>query len=393
MIALARKTLRYEWRRFVPAVFAVGFSGVLLAVQAGLVLGIFDSAAVYVTASSADLWVGYPGTQSVNFGRDISPDVEMRLRMDPAVADVEPYLWVEGDWHNMQRTGGGVSVFVSGIRTGADAMMFSHLLPKRTRQLLRDPGAVIVDRFDLEQLGTAVGDSAWLNGQRVHIVAALSGLRALGGVNVLASPDTARRLQTGEPTAGPTYFVARLHNPTQAGAVQDRLSPLSTVAGSHAGSQDAGVPGAFGPFSVWTADEFASRSQLYWLFDTGAGIAVLFMATIVCLVGSVVTSQSLMAVVAGSAREYAMLNALGASLLSLSRVVLEQACWIGGLGLVVGGLTSGVLLRLASWYDVPVDMNPMVAAGCAALVVSLALASGLFAVRGLARAEPAMLLR
>ncbi len=69
MIPLARKTLVHEWRRFVPAVFAVGFSGLLLMVQAALVLGIFGSAAVYVRASTADLWAGYPGTQSVNFGR------------------------------------------------------------------------------------------------------------------------------------------------------------------------------------------------------------------------------------------------------------------------------------------------------------------------------------
>ena len=75
MIALARKTLVHEWRRFIPSVFAVGFSGVLLAMQAALVLGIFGSAALYVTASSADLWIGYPGTQSVNFGRTIGRDV------------------------------------------------------------------------------------------------------------------------------------------------------------------------------------------------------------------------------------------------------------------------------------------------------------------------------
>ena len=30
MIALARKTLIHEWRRFVPSIFAVGFAGVLL---------------------------------------------------------------------------------------------------------------------------------------------------------------------------------------------------------------------------------------------------------------------------------------------------------------------------------------------------------------------------
>src|SRR5258708_27012536 len=45
----------------------------------------------------------------------------------------------------------------------------------------------------------------------------------------------------------------------------------------------------------WTAREFARRSQRYWMFDTGAGAGVLFMAVIVCLVGSVVTSQSLKA--------------------------------------------------------------------------------------------------
>ena len=38
MIALARKTLVYEWRRFVPVVLAVGFSGLMLVVQAALVL-------------------------------------------------------------------------------------------------------------------------------------------------------------------------------------------------------------------------------------------------------------------------------------------------------------------------------------------------------------------
>ncbi|MBS0611184.1 MAG: ABC transporter permease, partial [Proteobacteria bacterium] len=129
MIALARKTLVYEWRRFVPSVFAVGFAGVLLAMQAALVLGIFGSAALYVTASGADLWVGFPGTQSVNFGRAIGADVEMRLRMDPDITAVEPYQWVDGDWRTSAAdAGGGVSIYLSGIRTGVGSMMFSRAL-------------------------------------------------------------------------------------------------------------------------------------------------------------------------------------------------------------------------------------------------------------------------
>ena len=74
MVALARKTLVYEWRRFLPAMVAIAFASLLLLLQASLVLGIFGSSSVYVSGSDADLWLGYPGTQSVDQGRAINPD-------------------------------------------------------------------------------------------------------------------------------------------------------------------------------------------------------------------------------------------------------------------------------------------------------------------------------
>lgn len=384
MIALARKTLVHEWRRFIPSVFAVGFSGVLLAMQAALVLGIFGSAALYVTASSADLWVGYPGTQSVNFGRTIGRDVEMRLRMDPDIAAVEPYVWVDGDWRAGQapgsaaEPGGGVSVYLSGIATDASSLLFARLLQPWQRQRLREPGAVIVDRADLGQLGVQEGGVAWVNNHRVQVVAAVDGLRGLGGVNVLASLATAREIAGGDAAQGSTYFVARVREGARRKDVQQRLNQTTA---------------SFGPYEVWTAKDFARRSQRYWMFDTGAGAGVLFMALIVCLVGSVVTSQSLKAVVAASSREYAMLNALGVSRAALGRVVVEQACWIGGLGFVLAALASAVLLSLATAYRVPVALNTSAVLACGVLVAVLSLLSGLGAMRSLLRNDPATLLR
>jgi putative ABC transport system permease protein len=204
------------------------------------------------------------------------------------------------------------------------------------------------------------------------------GLRGLGGVNVLTSLDSAREMLGAEAGNGSTYLVARTQGPAQTQAAQARLA--------------GGSPG-FAPFEVWTADQFAQRSQHYWMFDTGAGVAVLFMAVIVFMVGTVITSQSLMGVVAGTAREYATLNALGASRGALGRLVVEQACWIGGLGLLLGGLGSAVLLTLAAAYGVPVAMTLPVALACAALVGLVALLSGILAIRGLMRADPALLLR
>jgi putative ABC transport system permease protein len=377
MVALARKTLIYEWRRFLPAILAVGFAGLLQLLQAALVLGIFGSASVYITGSSADLWAGYPGTQSVNLGRSIDNGVEMRLRMDPAVTEVEPFHWVDADWRGPNDTG-GVSVFVSGINTRPDGMLFAHALPPALRQRLNEPAAVIVDRADLDSLGVSVGDSAVINGHHVRVVGVSSGLRALGGVNVVASLATATELDTDPTNANrTTYFVAKLRDPASANDVAERLR----------GNR------AFGSYDVWTAKDFARRSQLYWIFDTGAGAGVLFLAGIVFLVGAVITSQTLVAAVIGSVREYATLNALGVGVGALRKVVMEQAFWVGALGLVGSTVMGAIALAFARSRSVPVALGPGVALVCIMLSMGLAIVSGLAAMRSLRRADPATLLR
>lgn len=376
MVALARKTLVYEWRRFLPAILAVGFAGLLQLLQLALVLGIFGATSVYVTGSSADVWVGYPGTQSVGSGRSIDANVESRILMDPAVTHVEPYEWIDGDWRGAGNTG-GVSVFVSGIDPAADGLMFSKVLPPALRARLNEPDAVVVDRADLDKLGVKLDGTATINGRRVRVVGVSSGLRGLGGINVLASLDTARRLDTDNDDAGPTYLVAKLRDPAQANAVARRLRGST----------------AFGPYTTWSAADFARISVRYWLFDTGAGAGVLFLAGIVFLVGAVITSQTLVGAVQGSVREYATLNALGVGVGALRKVVLEQAFWVGALGLV-GATVLGVLLLLgARAEDVPVTLGPLAALACIVLVMGQAAVSGMAAMRSMRRIDPATLLR
>ncbi|MDE3071521.1 MAG: ABC transporter permease [Pseudomonadota bacterium] len=376
MVALARKTLIYEWRRFLPAMLAVGFAGLLQLLQLALVLGIFGSTSVYITGSSADVWVGYPGTQNVGSGRTIDPDVESRILMDPAVQRVEPYDWVDGDWRGPHETG-GISVFVSGIDPSPEGLMFSKALSPSLRARLAEPDAVIVDRSVLGQLGVNIGETATINGHQVTVVGISSGLRALGGVNVLTSLATARQLDGDPSDNGPTYLVAKLHDPEQADAVAARLRGDT----------------AFGPYTTWSARDFARLSVRYWMFDTGAGAGVLFLAGIVFLVGAVITSQTLIAAVNGSMREYATLNALGVGVAALRRVVLEQAFWVGALGLLGAGLLGVLLMLLAHSQDVPVVLNVPAALACIILVMGLAAVSGLAAMRSLRRADPATLLR
>jgi putative ABC transport system permease protein len=119
----------------------------------------------------------------------------------------------------------------------------------------------------------------------------------------------------------------------------------------------------------------------------------MFLAGIVFLVGAAITSQTLIAAVNGSIREYATLNALGVGVGALRKVVLEQAFWVGFLGLLGASVLGIVLLWLARSQDVPVVLNVPAALACIALVMGLAAVSGLAAMRSLRRADPATLLR
>ena len=377
MVALARKTLFYEWRKFLPAALAVAFSGCLLLMQAALMFGIFDSASVYISKSAADLWAGYPGTQSIELGRPVPRDTEMALLLDPDVARVEPFQWLDGDWKGPADRG-SVSVFISGIDPSPDGLMFAHAIAPAQRGRLFEPGAVIVDQADLEKLGLGIGGVATLNGHEVRIVAASPGLRALGGVNIVTSLATARRLDADVASSDRVaYYVARLRPGAEPERVRDRIRQAWPAR----------------RFTLWTQAEFAHDAATYWMFETGAGLGFVFFAIVVFVVGTVITSQTLVAAVASHVREYAMLNALGAGHAALRTVVLEQALWVGGFGIIVGAAVSVTMLLLASGQSVPVAFDLSAALGCAVLVMTIALLSGVMAVRALSHLEPANLLR
>ena len=120
---------------------------------------------------------------------------------------------------------------------------------------------------------------------------------------------------------------------------------------------------------------------------------MLFLAGVVFVVGAVITSQTLMGAVAGSVREYAALQALGVGFAALRRIVLAQAAWVGLFGLLLGALVSVLATLLARSQDVPMQLDVLTVLACSAMVMLIALLSGLMALRVLRNADPALLLR
>ena len=375
MTGVALKTLLFDWRRFAPAAVAVGFSGLLVLLQAGLILGVFSLASVYVTKSSADLWVGFPGVQSIDLGRPIGGAAELFLRADPRVAQVEPFYWGSGEWRTSRH--GMVNVYIVGLDPTPGAMVLSDVLPTDLRVALGEPDSVLIDRADLSKLETGVGGLAEINGRRVRIVGVTEGLRALGGVNVIASAATARRLDptvgTGE---GAAYFTARLNDPAQAAAAVADLRTIGRQRG----------------FEPMTGKTFADRSVRYWLAESGAGVAFVFGSAVAILVAVIVTSQTLAAAVAASLKDYAALRALGFTIGALRAIVLAQTAWIAAAGVLLAGVLAGALAAVARLGATPLILTAPMVAGAIGLVALVAFGSGLWALRRVARADPAALL-
>jgi putative ABC transport system permease protein len=144
---------------------------------------------------------------------------------------------------------------------------------------------------------------------------------------------------------------------------------------------------------VFTRQQFSARSRWHWLVKTGGGVALLCAAALGLLVGAVITSQTLYAATAASLREYAVLRAMGTPRWRMAASVLLQSFWVGLAGLLLGLPSVHALAWLAERCGAKAQLSPPLLGFAAAVTLTMALLSGLSALRSLRLAEPATLLR
>jgi putative ABC transport system permease protein len=365
-------TLWHERQRYLPGVLAVAFSALLIVLQCGLLLGLFAITSIPIDHSRADLWVGAPRVLSVDVGRSVPENYLLRVAGQPEVERAEVFL--QGFMHWAKPDGGSELCIVIGSRLDADALGAVDELTPDLRSRLTEPGAIVVDEGELGRLGIhGVGDTAEVTGQRVRVVGVVHGMRSLSGPYLFCNIATARRLlrMTSEQT---TYILARCHDPAEAPAVVERLRTCPTM-------------------SAFVSPEFSRRSRLHWLMKTKAGVALGCAAFLGLLVGAVVTSQTLYAATAASRKEYAVLRALGVPRWRMAGMVLAQAGWVGLAGLGLAGPAVFGLYEAARASGVPLQVPSELLGAAAAVTLTVAMLSGMAALRSLRGIEPALLLR
>jgi putative ABC transport system permease protein len=370
-------TLWHERSRFLPGILAVGFSALLIALQCGLLLGLFSLMSTPIDHARAEVWVGTPEVSSVDLGRAIPEAWFVRLARDPAVVRVEPYLVAFASW-TKPRSGGVELCMILGSRLDPQSLAAVAELTPELRARLEEPGTVVVDRSDLEQLGLqhGIGEEAEINGHHVRVVGLIDGLRALSGPYIFCSQETARPLIRGLAPDETIYLVARCRQPADAPAAVERLRRRYG-----------------GQMTVMTRDEFSLSSRLHWLLKTRAGVALGCAAVLGLLVGAAVTSQTLYAATAASLPQYAVLRALGIPRRRIALTVLAQAFWVGVIGVVLSVPATYLLAETARLLGTPVRLPAALLALAAGLTLIMAVLSGLSALRLVWRVEPAVPLR
>jgi putative ABC transport system permease protein len=366
--------LRFELQRFVPAVLAVAFSAVLIAMQAGLLLGMFKFASLPVdrAPSSAQIWVGGPNIVSVDMGRPIPVEYLNHLATQPNVDRCEIFNQAFAQW--LRPNGGLELCMVLGSELNGDPLGAMIDLTPEMRSALGEVGTVVVDESDLDRLGVSkVGDVAEVGGHRVRVVGIVSGYNALAGAYVFCSLDTSRSILQMD-SADTVYLLGQCKNPADAAGVVEDLRRR------------------FPNLSSFTREELSLRSRVHWLTKTKAGLALGYAAALGLLIGAVVTSQTLYSATAASLREYAVLWSLGIPVQRMLALVLAQSFWVGVVGVLVAVPFIYALAYLAERLGLTVSLPFWIMAGTIAITMLMAMLSGLLAIRLLWRIEPATLL-
>ncbi len=158
---------------------------------------------------------------------------------------------------------------------------------------LASPGGVAVDKSYFKDLGIeGNGANAEINGQRVHVTAITSGIRSFTTLPYVFMPISRARELTGAGTEQATYELVTLAPGADLESVRESIAKR--------------LPDT----EVLTHDEFRKRSINYWMFNTGAGAALIMGAVLGIIVGVVIVAQTLYASTKDHLNEFATLRAL-----------------------------------------------------------------------------------
>jgi putative ABC transport system permease protein len=327
MPPIARRNLFHDKIRLAVTLTGITFAVVLVVVELGLFLGFATTTSGLIDRAQADLWIASKRIPYIEQGAPFSERKVYQVRATPGVASAEKYIARFAGWKRLD--GGHESVQVVGFNTD-QAMGGPWNIVSGSVADLKAPDAILVDDLYWKKLGiTHLGQVFEINGYRARVVGATHGIRSF--------------------TTSP-YIFTSFKNAQDFTNLQEDQTIFILVRAAPGGSLpdlQRVLESRLHDVDVLTTRQFSSMTRFYWMFTTGAGVAVLLAALLGLVVGVVVVTQTIYATTMDHLREYGTLKAMGAPNSYVYRVILQQAGMSAVMGYAMGICVSLFVVHAA----------------------------------------------
>jgi putative ABC transport system permease protein len=354
--------------------------GLLVLAQVGMFIGIGQAFSATIDRSPADIMVLGPKAEGLfNGGASLPARILPTVFMHPEVAQVRDLDGDGGMWRVPAKDGGKPKQEFVQIMT-VDPYPGSVTLPTDFRpevwRALQEPYAVAIDKSALARLGVKLGDKATLNGKTVRVRAVIEGYPNMMQAMVVMSRDTLRLLGLAYRSDRVGPLMVKLKDSSRAEQVVAQLNASAN-----------------GKYRAWTRDELARANEQMMMKEQIIGVMLGFSLFLGLLIGVGITSQTLRGAILANIKEFASLRALGVSMGSLRRIVLELSFWVGIAGLAATALLVAGVASLAKATGVPMGFTPTFIGVVVVFLMFIAMLSGAMALGVLKKSQPADLLR
>ena len=373
MPPLAQRNLFHDKVRLTVTLTGIVFAVVLIVVELGLFVGFTVTTSGLVDHSNADLWVTSKHVPYVELGVPFSERKLYQVRAVPGVAEAQK---IASRWAQWKRADGREeSVQIVGINPDS-VMEQPWNLVQGSVQDLKQPDAVIMDDMYKDKLAVHhIGEVFEVNGRRARVVGFTHGIRSF--------------------TTSPYVFTTfkRAQEYVKLPEDQTIFVLVKLAPGANVEQVRKEILGSVQNVEVFTSHEFSRMTQIYWMFTTGAGVAVLLAALLGLVVGFVVVAQTIYATTMDHLREYGTLKAMGAPNSYVYKVIIKQAAMSAVIGYVLGMIVSAFVVRASQSGGAAILLPLPMAIGMFFLTLAMCVGAALVSISKVTSLDPAMVFK
>jgi len=144
---------------------------------------------------------------------------------------------------------------------------------------------------------------------------------------------------------------------------------------------------------AFTTREFSEMTEHYWMFTTGAGVAVLLAAALGLFVGFVVVTQTIYATTMDHIREFGTLKAMGAPNSYVYKVIVQQAAIAAVMGYALGITVSAFVVRGSQHGGASILMPWPLAVAIFFVTLVMCVGAALVSIHKVTHLDPAMVFK